>query len=190
MADKNKKPPVTEAAALEAKVDAMMDPTVPDKSMGGVPAQSKSGDPTPPPLNIFASAPSAPELPKAGQSKVNAPEKTLVINESSNPEPTLSSQPALKDGVLDDATSDKAIDDIVAHESDTILAAEDAELAASAQETEPEEPVEHHYYIFWSFITIIALIAIAIAILLVSPDNQFPGGQTVHNWWQSLQAKI
>lgn len=129
---KDKSSAATTESPLEQRVDAMMDPSLPDQ-----PAAPPEAPDTPatsstalPPLDIFNDPKTAPDVPKellkqlgaapaASQPADNArPAKQSLAEEVA---PTPAEQPA-----LDDDTTDAAVDDIVAHESDTVLAAEDA----------------------------------------------------------------
>ncbi len=119
---------------IEVRIDKMLNPELPDSK----PPESPK-EPTPPPIDIFSDPKTAPEVPEEVMKTMVEldPEKTAatksgkVIESKDAPEPAAAAEPpeTTPDSSLDDAKIDIAVDDITAHESDEILAAQDAEVA-------------------------------------------------------------
>lgn len=136
--------------ALEKRVEAMMDPTKPDPAPAGPAAADAPTTATAPPIDIFKDLPqaarpggatTAPELPSAHIKKVSVADGPL----SKPVKPTEPAQPVEKPAAqlqqtepkseddaaeplsdsFDDTNTDKAVIDIIAKESDALLAAED-----------------------------------------------------------------
>lgn len=123
---------------LEAKVDAMMDlhhnDPVPEKVIQ--PAEEiEPIDTTPPEIDIFADAKTAPEVPKELKKGLNTtkPKKVEKIEPEARPdEPNISEakeESLVQQDPLEDPKTDQAVDEITRAESDEILAAEDAKTA-------------------------------------------------------------
>jgi len=166
----------SEEVILEERVDAMMDP----KRSDGIPAapidslEPQTSDGTPPPLDIFADATTAPDVPKELVVKGAKIEKNS--EQAPEPEETAGETADVpSESQLDDSVSDAAVDDIVAHESDTVLAAED--IAIEQQKAAAPKPKKiHHHPVFWTLVALIAVVAVATAFLFVSGGNwQLPG---------------
>ncbi|HVX24274.1 MAG TPA: hypothetical protein VG992_02955 [Candidatus Saccharimonadales bacterium] len=149
----SKTPEESAEAALEHKVDAMMDPTVPDKPAALAPkasAKDVQTSDTDQPLDIFAgrSKPvsTAPELTgnavEAGSEPSAEPAAETSVSEASSEEsnsPEAVMDPAPENPVVEDAKTDAAIDDIMAHESDEVLAAQDARTRRAASVNSPRQ---------------------------------------------------
>jgi hypothetical protein len=77
---------------------------------------------------------------------------------------------------IDTPQSDAAIDDIVAAEADTVLAAHDASIEAAEADAEPLEDESQHtrHPIFWFMITLVAVLAMLIFYVLLQPGLQLP----------------
>ncbi|HET7320179.1 MAG TPA: hypothetical protein VFI84_01165 [Candidatus Saccharimonadales bacterium] len=162
---------------LEERVDAMMDPkgSSPEPSESE-PEATTADDGALPPLDIFAGATTAPPVPSDLATEIpEEPEDVASQGTNKSAPAGDAGQEIPSETQLDDAVSDAAVDDIVAHESDTVLAAEDAALKTQTVH-EPKPKKIHHHPVFWTFITLIVLVAIALALLLVSGGNwQLPG---------------
>jgi hypothetical protein len=174
-----------EDEVLEKRVDAMMDPALPNSTPA--PDAAPTSKPlTPPPLDIFSGLPDQPSVKAADEPKTApaVPAKLLKPLEAETPESPAGSpapkkpeaaivpdqpeavppaagepaaapapeQTAAKPGVglpqsseqpvinLDDEKTDAAVDDIVAHESDQVLAAEDALAAGASRQKTAKQP--------------------------------------------------
>jgi len=138
---------------LEARVDAMMDPN------------AKLGAPALPPKTVVQ-----PKAPVVAEPKAAAPQPA--------PEPVPAPEPAGDDVQvpplnIDSPASDAAIADIVAQEADQVLAAEDAGVAAAkidADAAVAQVPKRHKHPLFWFFVTLLAVVAVIIVVLLVNPN--------------------
>ncbi|HSX37057.1 MAG TPA: hypothetical protein VLG13_02995 [Patescibacteria group bacterium] len=196
MAKDKQQPEQTGDQQLEAKVDAMMDPKRPEPTFvepreestdkHQEPAAGQPND-TLPPLDIFSDPKTAPEVPKDLLKDIGtveeAPKKEEV--ETTDQPPAPEAEPE-----LDDATSDAAIDEIVAKESDTVLATEDASAQAASEEVSEAPKKLHHHPLFWSFVAIVAILAIVAAYILANGGNQLPGTGRVQSWWHAIQRKV
>jgi hypothetical protein len=126
----DKKP--SEEDALIQRVDAMMDPkagqTIPAKPMTPSPAPDTKTQP--PPLDIFNETKTAPEIPgktvKPAKAETKRPKTPKTEASESVLEAAGPAEINEENSRIENADTDKAVDDIVAGESDTILAAEDA----------------------------------------------------------------
>lgn len=167
----------TQDQILEERVDAMMDPKRPsDEKMPSEPANAKAEDETLPPLDIFDGATTAPPVPNGLANEIPL-EQVEPADTDNKAEDVSTNEPQdiPPEPQLDDAVSDAAVDDIVARESDTVLAAEDAALK-SQNVHEPKPKKIHHHPIFWTLVTFVAIVAITLALLLVSGGNwHLPG---------------
>jgi len=76
---------------------------------------------------------------------------------------------------LDTPESDAAIDDIVAHEADQVLAAEDAGVRlAQLEGDESEPPTRSGHPIFWFIILLLVVVAIVSAYVVTTPGLELP----------------
>lgn len=154
--DKTKPTEQAKEDPLTRRVDEMMDVRRPDPSAAAADAPAKS-DKTPPPLDIFKDAPTAPKLPpkllkeieeetskddgeKITVSRVAAkkPESTKQeVPDSTEPEVADKTVEALPEEAesaeIDNPDTDKAVQDIVAKEGDEVLAVEDAQTKQASQ---------------------------------------------------------
>jgi len=166
----------SEEKILEERVDAMMDPKRPEE-VSPVPvdeSEPQAADEALPPLDIFAGASSAPDVPK--ELVVKGAKTQNNSEQAPEPEETAGETADVpSESQLDDSVSDAAVDDIVAHESDTVLAAED--IAIEQQKAAAPKPKKiHHHPVFWTLVALIAVVAVATAFLFVSGGNwQLPG---------------
>ena len=191
----------SEDPAVVAKVDEMMDPAKekdkPSESEQPTPQPEAESveEPTSdlPPLDIFADAPGAPQLEsKDNKSKkkeekkkeeVETADKAEEINTEDNAEVPLSSDDIDNSPVeanpiepddFDDPTTAKAIDDIVAHESDVVLGVADDKLAKQEEQEQPVKEEKASHKLFWSLVFIVCIIAIAMALYIIDPSIHSP----------------
>lgn len=164
---KNDEEPRTAAELLEARVDAMMDP-----SAEPVPATPSVPDSTP------ATAPPLKGSPKPQPTvEVPLPELTLPQQLDDIAVTTETAPPAditIEPVALDTPDSDAAIDDIVAQEADEVLAAEDAGLAAQSQDDAIDEPQKHGHPIFWFIVFMLVILVVIAGVMLVNPNIDLP----------------
>lgn len=184
----------TEVSPLEARVDAMMDPKTPtEPPIIGADIEPAPANGSLPPLDIFQSITSAPALP--GGRPPAAAKTPQLISLPAEVETEVTGNDELLPNPLTDFEDDAtvaAVDDITAHEADTVLAAEDA---AAAEAAATISPVEAHHKplrtLFWSLIAIITVLAILMATLLTSGGNlHLPGINRFPTLWHSWQAKL
>lgn len=167
---------------LVARVDAMMNSKLttaePKPLAKKVKDESRTdGLVSAPPLDIFADATSAPILNSAPLAKVK---KAHIIQERSSVSsggekitvrvksaPTAALVAEAPEN-YDDPVTAQAINDIVASESDEVLAAEDSALAEQQLDSEPVKESGHK--LFWSFIALICLVALALALFIIDPN--------------------
>ncbi len=198
---------VSEDPKLVEKVDQMMDPKKATENQGSendpneAIVDSETSDESTPELDIFADTPSAPLLEKPHAKKNRAKKTTVkvstdepVIEDQSlsedeekddHPEEAVLERPDRPDN-YDDPQTTQAIDDIVSHESDMILALNDQKLSRAKKAATPVNR-EHHHRIFWSIIALLSLIAIAVAVYIVDPSIYTPLSK-VH--WSSIRKHL
>ncbi len=197
-----------EDPGLVAKVDEMMDPDLPAVKAVESPVEpSEATDddvpkisrvPNLPPLDIFADTKGAPLLtktkakPKIVNDIIAKPKAEPIplpdsvateddpTNEDNVPEPTNPSPDN-----FDDPNIAQAIDDIVAHEGDTVLQVEDYKLAN--QRPIASAGKSHGHPVFWTLIVILCLIAIALAVYLLDPSIHNPFR---HFHWSSISSHL
>ncbi len=208
---------LTEDPAVVAKVDKMMDPEVkeeqpaeassePDNPSVAATDGETSSDGQPP-LDIFADAPGAPELvktAKAGKQKNEPAESTEDSSRQAEapsepddraPDPTDDPEPEdtpvegdpIEAQDFDDPTTAKAIDDIVAHESDVVLDIEDSKTAQAEAEAGPVPEEKSGHKLFWSLVFIVCLIAIAMAVFIIDPSIHLP---VKHFNWSTIKRHL
>lgn len=163
---KKQAPPDNTAAELqelEARIEKMLDPRRPDEETGQpkqpVPAEPVSTGDEP---RAVPSAPEVPDLPvsekpleiqvlhdetpavpasessEEDKEDKEPPQKTdEVASAALTEEPAADAEPPLPE-IKEDAQTAQAVADIVAHESDALLAAEDENIAAAFQPKEPD----------------------------------------------------
>lgn len=173
--------------ALNRRVDAMLDPKLPD------PVIPKKNDV--PPLDIFKDAPievtkatkTAPEVAGAMLQKVDVDadedakppvarpkspkqEKTPLKpkKESSSTSPAASPPRQDESTAFDDQETDRAVDDIAANESDTMLALQDALVRKKSRET-ASEPSHKGRAAAWTMLLVLAIVMF----LLIAPYNSY-----------------
>ena len=189
-----------EDPAVVAKVDQMMDPYTEDekgnetdnKAADVSDSQSAKSSDELPPLDIFADTPGAPQLTQSSQKK-NTKKKTRKNSVESSTSET--DQGEVKDSSLseiiednpvidspskpddfDDPTTAKAIDDIVAQESDLVLGVEDTKLANIETEVRSSGKNAGSHKIFWGLVLIVCVLAIAMAVYIIDPSLSLPKG--------------
>jgi hypothetical protein len=180
----------SEEEALIARVDAMMNTnqTEPVK----VPVAISKNEKQPPPLDIFKDVPNAPaqvvtstkeaagppNLP--GKSSKPSPKKTPVmqsapakIGKTAAVKPiqpsddmaseTIEPAPIPDITIIDNQDIDKAVDEIVVREADTVLAVEDARLQ---QKTAQAAPPAHQHRFLRGVMTVL-MVALGVGMILV-----------------------
>lgn len=174
---------------LIKRVDAMMDPKLPS-----TPPESPKPDsvattqPTPPPLDIFKDAKTAPEIPGSSKPKLaeHQAKDTSTPAESTLPESKLADQeqplkPEPEPIVINEANpsienlkTDKAVEEIVAEEGDALLAAQDAAVkkANSSIDTKPKGFKAKLKRILKSKKTWAVVVAV-LALLLIVPYTRY-----------------
>lgn len=191
MRDKKKgeDPKNADREALEREVDEMMDP-----ARTGAPAVKSTGP----------AAKTAPQLSSELRQKTGAgaaeakpikikkldeiTEKIAVSEEKKEKdegpeqaeEQDLASEPAQADfekgsTELDDARIDEAVDDIVAHEGDVMLAVEDATAAERNRQLAKDDDEDKGHPVlstlFWTVVFFLAIVAVLIVALYVTGGN-------------------
>jgi len=177
---KKEKQPESEESALAERIDAMLDPRRADK-----PISSSSPTPagSPPPLDIFKGKPApivekaeiktAPPVPGAVEvEKAVPPKSTAPEPTTEKPEPEMASpaeppaqEPEQKAEVdpdpIDDAETDKAVDEIAASDGDALIAAEDEARAPKAiveEETSWKEKIASLVRSKWFWLGVVILL--------------------------------
>ena len=170
----------TEQEILEARVDAMMAPERPDQPVAKLPEKTKDSAALPP-LDIFSDPKTAPEVPKDLL-------KHLEVNKASSSDSnTRAPSPAPTALTLDDPATEAAVDAIEAQEASNPVEAETIEPDNEDAATEPKSRKIHHHPIFWSFVFIVALVAVLLAYLLVTGGNvHLPA--VLQQWVDKLQS--
>ncbi|HEX7368180.1 MAG TPA: hypothetical protein VF261_00805 [Candidatus Saccharimonadales bacterium] len=172
-----------EEQKIEAKVDKMLSPNEPDPEpepeVIAVKTRAKKG--SPPPIDIFADAKTAPEVPtevletmvepNMDDTEAAKPGKVVGIEPAA---PEAEALPGQADGggdgdgsgdgsggsggdddgkvvtePLDDKATDQAVDDITRHESDEVLAAQDAAVAKAFQPKSPRKGRLKAFFSAW-----------------------------------------
>jgi len=154
-----------EDEALVKRIDEMMDPRATKASSAPTTANAETPKPTdtpqPPPLDIFKEAKTAPIVPgtitKPEDSKAPTPAKEIPNKTEDKPEPDPSAEKEVdeepevaqiveqsideKNSEIENPETDKAVEDIVAKEGDTVLDVEDKaiERANSAVSDKPKK---------------------------------------------------
>lgn len=201
--------PDSEDANLIAKVDLMMEPRRTeadhDPKLTDEPYPAARPSDGLPPLDIFAGTSSAPLLKTKAGKKPARNQPTPDPSDLQDPgeqakEPAVDAD---NDGLqhdqpipnnpqepddFDDPKIAKAIESIVAQESDVALEAEDLKLAMQAQTSQPlkDQPSGRHPF-FWFLVAVICLIAIGAAVYLADPSVRQPLSK-IH--WASLKHSI
>lgn len=88
-------------------------------------------------------------------------------------EPLAGNDPTDKSTDLDDAQTDKAVEDIVAYESDVMLAVADSTAEAHSRELAVPEHKPHRMFstFMWTIVALVVVLAIGLCILLVMGDS-------------------
>ncbi len=189
-----------ENAQLIARVDLMMDPKLnkqdlSQESENDFLVQKPSNEE---PIDIFADIPGAPPLTKpskpvkaekAVQKKISGSgkdDKTTVKHKPSQPTSQVL-DPVEPAGVqnYDDPGIGKVINEIVAAESDQVLALEDSLIAEKQQDVESVKNNSHK--LFWTIIFFICLIALTLALYIISPRLFVPLNK-IH--WSSIKRHL
>lgn len=145
----DKKP--NEKDALVQRVDEMMDAriTAPQPVKPPVPKARQNAD-TPPPLDIFKETKTAPPVPGKTFQPTDPPAEPKQSVPVANPASETITEPAEQEESapgtnlitdenprIENQETDEAVDDIVAHESDSLLAAEDETVKKAQKAAEP-----------------------------------------------------
>jgi hypothetical protein len=178
MSDKKKKEELSEDEKLSRRVDALMNPKLPD------PPVVKSGNV--PPLDIFKGAPAdvtkatrtAPEVSGKLLDKVDNSEEIPVSQPHTSTPKIIKSKLQPKDDPpkdpidpkdpLGDTETDKAVSDIAAKEGDTLLALQDAigrkasHVAGNLAEGDRRKALHRHWAWLIFFIVFIVLVLLAL----------------------------
>lgn len=190
---KSEPPKSPERKALEKHVDAMMDLKKPDA------AQTGEAAPETAPGVDSQTAPTAPQLSAKLRKQIgikDQPSEPLHIKKLdeltesiAGPEPPQDKsddEPApepseelpeqdieARSTELDDAATDKAVDDIVAYEGDVMLAVADSTSKARNQELEEDEPKGHPLLstLFWAVIILVVTLIVILAALFALGGN-------------------
>lgn len=155
--------PAKKSEAETVHLPAISAPEVPAELLKKIkPAKSKEPEPVEKVLKIPDSG-TAPEKPAEKPAETPQPEKIETV------EPVNSEPPAADLDLADElenTETDKAVDDIVVKEADLVLAVEDAKTFRKKQAAEPAKQ-PGLFRSAWTWITILAVIAIACGVLLV-----------------------
>ena len=158
-----------------------------------------------PPLDIFADAPGAPPLkpsPESAKSKDRVEVKKAAKSETPAVEIKADLPAEAKEEVqpqedeplppraesFDDPLTAKAIEDIVAHESDVALSEQnDSNSSSAASESHIIREGKHTHRIFWTLVTLVCIIAIAMAVFIIDPALHNPFS---HLHWSSIRRHL
>jgi hypothetical protein len=166
----------SEEEALIARVDAMMNTNL-TEPLKAPPVKNKD-EKQPPPLDIFKDVPNAPtqivvstkeaagppNLP--GKASKPSPKKADIKSEvQSNPPKIEKIEPAPIPGttIIDNQEIDKAVDEIVVREADTVLAVEDARLQQKIAQAAPPA----HPHRFLRGVMTVLMVALGVGMILV-----------------------
>jgi len=152
--------------ALEIRVDAMMDPrhpNLPPAPAAPTPLTPPLPGDTPRAIDIFQDPKTAPEVSPAllGQIGLNPPE---VLPASSVEAAAAITPVPVSPVVFDDPAIDEAVDDIVASDSDALLAAEDDARADSTTNPPPTKAKTRHHPFKskWTWLILVAVLLVAV----------------------------
>ncbi len=170
-----------------------------------------------PPLDIFADVPGAPPLEdkeieaveiKPKKPKSNKKATKISIKEYDNePESEDEAETGTEDKAevepeeeeekvepvkkrppaYDDSVISKAIDDIVAHEGDVALMVQDQQQASS-EGVAPTHSVKRTHHIFWTFVALVCLVAVAMTIFIINPSVVRNPLHSLH--WNSIKKHL
>ena len=157
-------------AALEKRVDAMMDPrhvAAVTPLTPVIPSPPVVAD-APPAIDIFQDAKTAPEVSSDLLQEIGV--KPVEIKTVSPAATATAVAPELiNDVAFDDPVIDEAVDDIVARDADALLAAEDARSASDTAVARPADAkIRHHPFAHkWVWLIVVAgLITVSLALPL------------------------
>lgn len=187
---------VDEDPLLVKEVDQMMDPEIPDEPVNPIDEVVNDEDSKPlaetadnsslPPIDIFQGTQTAPLFKKTKEK-----ESTEIVADGTNDDVRLSeakddlvdnelkeqnedsdfvaSVPLVANDYSDPQTS-KAIEDIMAHESDEVLAVEDSKFQQSENHaSQSDGKSSKGHMLFWLMVFIICVIAVGLAAYIVNP---------------------
>ncbi|HSW37808.1 MAG TPA: hypothetical protein VLG37_05605 [Candidatus Saccharimonadales bacterium] len=167
------KPVPKQERELEARVDAMMDPTKPDVKTSPIKAIKVESEDSLPPLDIFKDPKTAPEVPK------NLLEDIGAADSAVNSAPKTPKSPV---AAGDDPETEAAVNDIAAHEGDELLAAEDAaKTKAVTPKSPPKTKLAALFHNKWFWIAG-ALLVIAAALAIPFSRYRVLGLVVKHNF--------
>ena len=158
-----------------------------------------------PPLDIFADVPGAPPLETKTTAKTASakkPAKKVKITQyeeepeviATSVKDTSAEEPESQ-AVLDpqqppnydDSVLAKAIEDIVSKESDAALNAVDEQTEQSEELDMGRHYSKRTHHLFWTFVTLVCLIAIAMAVFIIDPSIHNPL-RNLH--WSSIRKHL
>jgi hypothetical protein len=120
-----------------------------------------------------------PKKSKKSADKTKAPAKPEVTEEPETSEPAETDETAPEADItensmeLNDAQTDKAVDDIVAYEGDVMLAVADSTAEAHNRQFAEAEPEKRHLFstVMWTLVALVTILIIALSVLLVMGDS-------------------
>ncbi|MGH7234098.1 MAG: hypothetical protein ACREF7_01490 [Candidatus Saccharimonadales bacterium] len=188
--------PETKQADLEPEKQSATKPKT-KIAVVGVDEDSEIADSLPP-LDIFADAPGAPPLkvkteksaePKDEQKEteesVVPPVETEQDNTAWVEQPEDNAPQKVEN--YDDQLTAKAIEDIVAHESDDEgQSAKDSEEPSEVK-VDLSRQTKHTHHIFWTLVAIVCLLAVAMTIFIINPSIHNP---LSHLHWSSIRRHL
>lgn len=153
---------------LENRVDEMMDTRrsirpkpIPAPTPESTPASTPAAVVAPPPIDIFQDALTAPEVSPELLEQIGVAVPDSAPAPPSNSEPAIAVTPAT-DVAFDDFGIDEAVDDIVASESDALLAAEDASGVVTLTPAVVSSSFTSSHRKRWLWLSLVVVLLIAV----------------------------
>jgi len=165
---------------IEVRVDKMLDPKGPDlKPAAEAPTAGEL-----PALNIFTDPKTAPDVPEEVIKEMSPILATEEAESASVPKkeaaPAEVESLTESAAVNDDPATDAAVDDITAHESDEVLAAQDAEIAKAFDPNKPtfRQKLKEWLAAWWHnkkarYLTLMGLCSLLVALAAVPTTRAF-----------------
>lgn len=208
----------SEDPKLVEKVDEMMDPEIDESNPEDSPSPEETAK-SDPVLDIFADVSSAPLLVKTKKEKTNivlddkdkkktkkivdiepiedqiktTPETDLIKDplppvKDNEPDESII-EPLKRAEEFDDPSTARAINEIVAEESDEVLMIEDSKLAKEQFPLAKEKRFKHPF--FWALVILVCLVGVAIAVFVIDPSIHDPLAKVKwHHLWLSLKKHL